>query len=47
MVKPEATFNEVETAMRSGDVNAVYREAILQPGSVRLICCCSGLFAER
>jgi len=33
VVKPDATSSEVDTAMRSGDVNAVYREAILQPGS--------------
>jgi t-SNARE complex subunit (syntaxin) len=33
VVKPDATYHEVETAMQSGDVNAVYREAILQPGS--------------
>lgn len=31
--KPNATNEEVEMAMRSGDPNAVYRTAILEPGS--------------
>lgn len=33
VVKPEATDKEVESVIQGGDVNAVYREAILQPGS--------------
>ena len=33
VAKPDATNEEVDAAMRSGDVNAVYRTAILEPGS--------------
>jgi len=33
VVKPDATDDEVKTVIQSGDVNAVYREALLQPGA--------------
>jgi len=33
VAKPDASNEEVDAAMRSGDVNAVYRTAILEPGS--------------
>ena len=33
IVKPEATIEEIDTAMKSGDTGAVYRAAILQPGA--------------
>lgn len=32
-VKPDATYEEIDTAMRSGDPNAIYRAAILNQGS--------------
>lgn len=33
VVKPEATDEEIKTVIQSGDVNAIYREALLQPGA--------------
>ena len=33
VVKPDATYEEIEEALKSGDHGAVYREAILKPGS--------------
>jgi len=32
IVKPDATYEEIDEAMRSGDAGAVYRAAIMQPG---------------
>mmetsp|Transcript_4397 Transcript_4397/g.6552 ORF Transcript_4397/g.6552 Transcript_4397/m.6552 type:complete len:298 (+) Transcript_4397:48-941(+) len=32
IVKPEATYEEIDQAMKSGDPGAIYRAAILQPG---------------
>jgi syntaxin 1B/2/3 len=33
IIKPDATYEEIDVAMRSGDTGAIYRAAILQPGS--------------
>jgi t-SNARE complex subunit (syntaxin) len=32
IVKPDATYEEIDSAMKSGDPGAIYRAAILQPG---------------
>jgi len=33
IVKPDATLEDIDTAMKSGDPGAIYRAAILQPGA--------------